>query len=249
MKIRIKHLITCLIVFSYILNSNAQKSGTISYNTKMKLDIQMDGGAMEAFKDMLPPSMETVNLLAFNNNESTFKEQVNSNSEEQTIQSDDETIKLSMMTSTLESILYHNFNIMKSIDQKEFMGRQFLVLDDIKKINWKLSNEKVKYLDYECIKATAINEEGEEIVAWFTPQIPQKVGPNGYGQLPGAILMLSVGGDKLEYKASEIKFEEMEIKEPTKGKEVTKSEFKEIRDVKMKEMKEQMRGEVFIIGG
>nr|WP_294937113.1 GLPGLI family protein [uncultured Flavobacterium sp.] len=39
---------------------------------------------------------------------------------------------------------------------KEFMGKEFLVVDSLPKLNWKLENETKKIGDYTCYKATAV---------------------------------------------------------------------------------------------
>jgi GLPGLI family protein len=39
---------------------------------------------------------------------------------------------------------------------KEFMGKEFLVVDSLPKLNWKLEGETKKIGDYNCFKATAV---------------------------------------------------------------------------------------------
>lgn len=39
---------------------------------------------------------------------------------------------------------------------KEFMGKEFLVVDSLPKLNWKLESESKKIGDYTCFKATAV---------------------------------------------------------------------------------------------
>ncbi|MDA9774440.1 GLPGLI family protein, partial [Saprospiraceae bacterium] len=87
-------------------------------------------------------------------------------------------------------------------------------------------------------------------VAWFAPAIPCKIGPSHYGQLPGAILMLSVGEDKDVYKATEVILsDEVTIKKPKKGKKVTEEEYEKIIEDKMKEMHQSMGKNTLIIRG
>ncbi|MDO6759126.1 GLPGLI family protein [Tamlana sp. 2_MG-2023] len=80
------------------------------------------------------------------------------------------------------------------------------------------------------------------VTAWYTPQIPVNLGPDVYWGLPG--LILEISADNTTILCSKIVInpsEKSKIKEPTKGKEVTQTEFDEISKAKMEEMRE-MRG-------
>lgn len=81
------------------------------------------------------------------------------------------------------------------------------------------------------------------VTAWFTPQIPVSNGPGDYWGLPGLILEVNAGRTTL--LCTEIVMnpkEKIEIKEPTKGKELTRKEYTELVTQKMKEMRERFRG-------
>jgi GLPGLI family protein len=79
------------------------------------------------------------------------------------------------------------------------------------------------------------------VTAWYTLDIPVNHGPGDYWGLPGLILELNSGNTTV--LCSKIVLnpkEKMEIKEPTKGKEVSQEEYDEIIQEKMKEMEERM---------
>ncbi|MDC8003319.1 GLPGLI family protein [Aureisphaera galaxeae] len=81
------------------------------------------------------------------------------------------------------------------------------------------------------------------VTAWFTPQIPVKNGPGEYGGLPGLILEMNI--DRTTILCSKIVLnpeETEEIKEPTKGKEVTRKEYNAIVKEKTEEMRQNWRG-------
>ena len=81
-----------------------------------------------------------------------------------------------------------------------------------------------------------------EIVAWYTPEIPINQGPGLYWGLPG--LILAVNDDVTTIVCSEITLnpsEKIEIKAPSKGKQVTQAEYDQISQEKMKEMRENFR--------
>jgi len=65
-----------------------------------------------------------------------------------------------------------------------------------------------------------------EIEAWYTPQIPVSHGPGEFWGLPGLILEVSAGNTTM--LCSEIVInpkEKIKIEAPSKGKEITKSEY------------------------
>jgi GLPGLI family protein len=70
-----------------------------------------------------------------------------------------------------------------------------------------------------------------EIVAWFAQTILAPVGPDSYGQLPGVILDLDVDNGTMLYKALTLKntVEAKELKEPKKGKKVTRQEYTQLQ--------------------
>lgn len=83
----------------------------------------------------------------------------------------------------------------------------------------------------------------KKITAWYTPQIPIQNGPDEYWGLPGLILELKSG--KTTMLCSKIVLnpkEEVEIEVPTKGKSVTKDEYKKMVMDKVNEMQEMYGG-------
>lgn len=77
-----------------------------------------------------------------------------------------------------------------------------------------------------------------EVEAWYTPQIPVGHGPSEFWGLPGLILEVSAGNTTL--LCSKIVMnpkEKIKIEAPDKGKEITKSAYKETITEKMQEMR------------
>jgi GLPGLI family protein len=75
-------------------------------------------------------------------------------------------------------------------------------------------------------------QQGKEVdvVAWYADDIISPVGPENYGQLPGVILQLDVDNATTVYTATEVKktVDMKELKEPKKGKVVTRVEFQKL---------------------
>ncbi|MEM9546498.1 MAG: GLPGLI family protein [Bacteroidota bacterium] len=247
----LKSLLVLIIALGLTMATlQAQKSGEILYEETMKLDIQTDDapGGVD-LTGMLPASRSVTKKLTFNENESVYEDS-GDGPEDTEFSSDDGSIEIKIMASDIESILYTNYDNEESLDQQGFMDRAFIISKPVTKLKWKITPEKVKYLDYECMKATTTDEEGREIVAWFAPAIPVNAGPSGYGQLPGAILMLSRDDQKLEIKATRIELKEVDtIKKPNDGKKVTMEEYDKIVEEKMKEMEKEYGGRSLMIRG
>jgi GLPGLI family protein len=155
-----------------------------------------------------------------------------------------------------DEITWLNFTDGRTIEQREFAGKQYLVTDSIHKTNWKLTGETSNILGYACQQAvtTRIGKRSmitmdngvmtrkeipdtSSIIVWFTPAIPVPAGPEFGGQLPGLILQIDINGNST-YKAIEVspKADIAIIKEPKKGKKVTADEFNKEREKMMEEM-------------
>ncbi|MGN7512779.1 MAG: GLPGLI family protein [Allomuricauda sp.] len=133
-------------------------------------------------------------------------------------------------------IFYINQTDSTYINIREFSGTYFKVKTKPKK--WKVHSDEHKYVGkYKCIKATTvdtiINPKGvftSDVVAWFSPDLPNFYGPAGYFGLPGLILELNNGKISLEIK--DIDFDA--IREPSfyiekeKGKFVTEKQYDSI---------------------
>lgn len=80
------------------------------------------------------------------------------------------------------------------------------------------------------------------VTAWYTPQIPVSSGPADYWGLPGLILEINSG--RTTMLCTEIILnpeEKVEIKEPKKGKEVTREAYTKIVKEKTEELKERFK--------
>ncbi|MBA6152321.1 GLPGLI family protein [Gelidibacter maritimus] len=81
------------------------------------------------------------------------------------------------------------------------------------------------------------------VTAWYTPQIPVNQGPGEYWGLPGLILEVNSGRTTILCSKIEINpSDKTEIKAPSKGKVVTKTEYDDIVKEKMEEMQEMYGG-------
>ena len=186
----------------------------------------------------MPKSQEIFMRLQFNKDQSLYdkdpdhKEEVNPN--------DNSPRMFRRMREVANKIIYKEQSSGMVLEQTSFFGKDFLIEDTIQVTKWKISaGEQKSILGYTCMKAT-FKDSTQNLVAFFTPQIPLKWGPDKYGYLPGIILELQSA--QLHIIATEIKTLSPEIKKPEKGEQLTRKEFDTLREQKMKEQREMWGG-------
>ena len=159
------------------------------------------------------------------------------------------------------SIYYKNLKEKRYAHKKDIQGKTFLIKDDLKTFDWKLSSETKSIGNYTCYKATFskevenkkmsfINGESKEetvketivTTAWYTPQVPVSNGPDNFFGLPGLILEINDG--KRMMVCTELILNsknEINISEPKKGKVVNQKKFNEIQKKKSEELMEKFK--------
>lgn len=235
------------------------KEGRIVY--EREIQIQMRAANIDpAIAAQIPKSRTDQYELLFANNQSLWQYLPNINNEDQTtVTSGNRVFRFG--GANPNEVVYYNFDKGIRTDQREVADRNFIVGDSIRKLEWKLSEETKKILNYTVYKATSTRigtrpritmENGQmkreefpdtaKIVAWYTTDIPVPAGPDFQGQLPGMILELDVDNGQAVYKAIEIsaKVSSNKIKEPKDGKKLTAAEFVKERDKLMEEMRKNM---------
>lgn len=235
-----KTLITLLSIIFFVNLTFAQQSGTIIYNETVKLDIELPDNA-KAMGINIPKERTSQKVLYFNEKESmytTFKEAEDTHSFSP---SEGAHIEIKMEEPTYNC--YKNLNKDEMKEQKEIMGKLFLVEEPLATEEWKFTGKQKKILDYLCQEAVATGKD--TVSAWFTSQIPVSNGPGAYGKLPGMILEVNLNNGKRIISASTItlgSYPDGMIEMPKKGKKVSQQEFDEIREEKMKEMQKMYGG-------
>jgi GLPGLI family protein len=243
--------------------------GVATYKTQRKLDLKIDstqvgGGEMQKqIMDMLKKEFQKTFILTFDKNTSVYKE-------DEALAPPSTGSRMIFISSDGGSdVLFKDIKNQSITNQKETFGKQFIIKDRLKPIEWELHSDTKNIGNYTCYKATYTKEieesmmtfssSGEEqreeepttapvmktitVTAWYTPQIPVSNGPESYQGLPGLILEVSDGD--LTIFCSKITInpkKAIEISEPKKGKQVTQEEYDSIMLKKMEEMSEQYRG-------
>jgi len=263
--------IIILMLIGLVSTVNAQDfQGVATYKTQRKIDIKMDSTKMNdamqtKMMEMMKKQFQKTYHLTFDKSSSLYQQDVELGKPQ--VGGGDFQFQM-IGGSGGSDVLYKNIKDQNYIDQKETMGKKFLIKDSITTIEWQLESD-TKYIgEYLCFKATYTkqipvnnfsfssnsnkaevdNEEMEEelemeertISAWYTPQIPVSNGPANYQGLPGLILEIHDG--KLTVICSKIVInpeDKIEIEKPSKGKEVNQADYDKIMDKKTKEMMER----------
>jgi GLPGLI family protein len=148
-------LLVALICFSTI--SFAQDfQGKAHYQSKTTIDLDQFGGRertpeeKKRMQERMKSFLEKVYILTFNKEESIYKE--------------DEKLEApgagggrfgGFASSFTGGPKYKNVKTKEVLQDQEFFGKQFLIKDDLKPLEWKMGTETKQIGKYTCFKATA----------------------------------------------------------------------------------------------
>lgn len=150
-------------------------------------------------------------------------------------------------------ITYKNLKENIILESNSSFNQDFLITDEIKTYDWKISNESKEILGYEVRKAEAVVDSTTNLIAWYAPKLTYKNGPDVYGGLPGLIMEIEVNSDspdrgkrKFIYKAIslEVPKDKKVIERPKKGKKISNADFDKWNQQQMDKMKEMYGGGV-----
>ena len=207
--------------------------GMITFEEKMNLHRRIQNEEMKA----RVPEFRTSNMeFYFRGDESIYKPV----EEEDEPEAGGGNVRMVFRRPNVE--IYRNLATGKRIELREMMDKKYLIEADIKQPAWKLGTETKKVAGYDCTMAT-LNDTArkQEIVAWFTMDLPIAAGPQNYGSLPGMILEVDVNKGEIVTTAKKIelkKIKDSAIKAPTKGDKITEEEYR----AKMEEMRKRNGG-------
>lgn len=131
------------------------------------------------------------------------------------------------------------------LSQENLFDKMFTIKEDYLPLSWEIESETKEILGKQCVKATS-RLGNMSIVAWFTSEIPVPIGPAGYMGLPGIIMELDT--DYFLYSIKKVEFTDQELKiVPPKGKTVSRKEYIEIRDKKIRQQGGEVKQGVTVI--
>jgi len=90
---------------------------------------------------------------------------------------------------SMSNVIKHKLDS-DDFEEYELLEYELLKIPSTTKQNWKLSDEKKQFQDFNLQKAET-DWAGRHWIAWFSPQIPFNTGPYKFGGLPGLIVELN----------------------------------------------------------
>lgn len=241
--------------------------GKAIYQSKFRMDMKMDStrvspAQQQQIREMMKQQMEKSFELTFDKTTSIYKEEAKLEQENAGFGG-----VMMMVGGAMNGKHYKDVKNKVFTRESELMGKNFLIKDSLPKYDWKMTNETKligRYLSFKAVATVKSNEmslnmgrtpqvrtedkvtaTARDIVieAWYTPEIPVNTGPGDYWGLPG--LILEVNADRTSLSILKVDLnpkEKIQIKEPDKGKVVTKKEFDEIAAAKLEEMRQNFQG-------
>jgi len=229
------HTLIFFSVFSFCQN----ESGKLIYKSEVKkFSIQIDSTNISReqylfMKNIMKKQGEKDYEMIFQNGVSNYYEY----EKNEIVDKDIENVIGNMKF----GLLYKNLTNNNYLKEKEFLGKQFLIEDNLPDFNWKILEETKNIESFICLKAIGeITDDDKkiEVVAWFAKDIHVSNGPLLYNGLPG--LILEIDTESVNLKCNKISIEhKVEITIPKRGKKVTQNEYDKLVKQKMIEMKQQ----------
>lgn len=217
-------------------------SGTVYYEETVKMEIKMEGESSQ-FANMIPKERKSQKVLYFTPEASLF--QLNTGQqEEETVTSEEQGAMVMVKMVQPDDKFYADLSSKKTIEQRDFMSRIFLVEHSIDASGWKITGNQKTILGYPCQEAVQV-KDSTPITAWFAPSIPVPSGPGKYLGLPGLVLSVDVKNGHQVIAATSIEpgpIGKDLIVKPKGGKKVSPEEYDQIVAEKRKEMEQQYGG-------
>jgi GLPGLI family protein len=259
-------ILTLLLFFGIGLQASFAQgfTGRAYFKSTSKISISMDSTKMAPeqmaqIQASLKKQMEQNYVLSFNQTESTWKKEESLGGGPATASAGGAVFMVA--TSGEGSMLYKNIADQSYAQEREVMGKEYLIQEKSEPFEWELSGETKKVGNYTVQKAsftkivdskrfsTGMTEmenvkDTLQVTVWFTPEIPVSHGPENYFGLPGLILEVQNQGrtlicEKIELNPSA---EPVVIERPSKGKEISLEEFKKMEEEGMKQMMNRYQG-------
>ena len=137
---------------------------------------------------------------------------------------------------TEDAPTYINFNTGERYSIRSIFLKNFAVKDTLTEdFDWTLVSDEEKVIAGKlCKKATMRDGAGEVTTAWYCPEIPSPVGPDGYYGLLGLIMQLDVPGEAL-YTVQSVEYTDETVDMSIDSEAVvSRAEFKRIQEKKRK---------------
>lgn len=197
-----RYRIAFILIFSFQFLFSQAESGTGIYRIVFPEDSQMP--RMGVYKDDIKNILKKAKSLRF---QLVFDQTGSMFSLVKDLQIDENDFGVKMATVIFGADKAYYTNIVEGyfIEEKQIFDKAFSIVKHIDKENWELTPEKKVINGHECYKATgkrtltgkSFNKKTLDIVAWYCPEIPLKLGPFEAVGLPGLVVQLDLKGHSI----------------------------------------------------
>lgn len=215
------------ILLSFFIAAQSQqvfiKQGKIEYERKTNSHrlyfTGEEGSWVEQFKKLVPQFKVSYFDLLFTENKSVYKPGRETEAE-----------KTGFFESpAAENTVYKDLKQQTSISQKQIFESQFLIIDSIRSLQWKILPEIRTIAGFDCHKAVSKICDSVVVVAFYTDEIIASTGPESFSGLPGVILELAIPRLYTTWTATKVEnltaADERSIVPATKGKKANEKEL------------------------
>lgn len=129
---------------------------------------------------------------------------------------------------TQHNTIFSDFATGTKVTQKDVFEERFLLKDTLRKIKWKITDERREIAGYSCRRANALVLDSIYVVAFYTDEIPVSGGPESFNGLPGMILGVALPHENITWFATKVTDQPVQanaVKPPTKGKQSTEKDM------------------------
>jgi len=88
--------------------------------------------------------------------------------------------------------------------KKQVYQDELLIVDTLKRITWRLTDETREFAGYTCRRANGLYMDSISVVAFYTDKIRVSGGPESFSGLPGMILCLVVPRENVRFDATKV---------------------------------------------
>ncbi len=225
-------LVTYILLFINLGVYSQTNNASITYNVQLKKDNALYQKKDRYFLGAMQAAKGLKFKLLYKDGKALFEDI-------EALRSDEFKTKIAKTFAGYINPIYNDYDALKSYnypkDTPIFKSKKFLIERSLD-FDWKLLQESKVIKGYRCFKAILKEpEEGTyQTIAWYCPDINLPTGPLFYGNLPGLIIELTNKYATFYLNSLEInQNENLEIQFPTKGKRISKPEYRQQFKAKM----------------
>jgi len=124
------------------------------------------------------------------------------------------------------NIVYCDRSSNQQISQKTMFGTSLLLVDSVRAVKWRITNDTRTIAGFECRRATTVILDSVFVVAFYTDEITPSEGPESFGGLPGMILGMVIPKLHTSWYATKLTLgEPKDLTPPKKGKKMNYAEM------------------------